>query len=133
MSDIGILGQDQPQNPETKAKNSRKKRSWTCDYFEEVDIKEQTGDKGEPLKRCRIIDANGNKCGTLYINDRSTGNAINHLLSEHEISKEGKRDNNQPTLPSIIKTRKHKESRQRELQQFLIDWIIEDLQPLYVV
>ncbi|CAB5388755.1 unnamed protein product [Rhizophagus irregularis] len=112
MSDIGILGQDQPQNPETKAKNR---------------------DKGEPLKRCRIIDANGNKCGTLYINDGSTGNAINHLLSEHEISKEGKRDNNQLTLPSIIKTRKHKESRQRELQQFLTDWIIEDLQPLYVV
>ncbi|CAI2186287.1 18095_t:CDS:2 [Funneliformis geosporum] len=63
------------------------------DYFEEVDIKEQTGDKGEPLKRCKVIDANGNKCGTIYINNGSTGNAINHLLSEYEMTKEGRKDN----------------------------------------
>jgi hypothetical protein len=58
-----------------------------------VDIKEQTSDKGESLKRCKIIDANGNKCGTFYINDGSTGNAINRLLSDHEISKDGKTNN----------------------------------------
>ncbi|CAI2188300.1 3819_t:CDS:2, partial [Funneliformis geosporum] len=98
-----------------------------------IDIKEQTGDKGEPLKRCKVIDANGNKCGTIYINNGSTGNAINHLLSEYEMTKEGRKDNNQKTLPFIIQTHKHKESRQRELRQFLTDWIIEDLQPLYVV
>jgi hypothetical protein len=40
---------------------------------------------------------------------------------------------NQTTLPSIVRVHKHKESRQRELHQFLTDRIIEDLQPLYVV
>src|SRR2546430_6495031 len=40
---------------------------------------------------------------------------------------------NQPTLPAIIKTQKYKENRQCELRQFLTDWIVEDLQPLYVV
>ncbi|CAB5372706.1 unnamed protein product [Rhizophagus irregularis] len=54
----------------------------------EVDIKEQASDKGEVLKRCKLTDAKGNKCRTLYINDGSTGNAINHLLNEHEILKE---------------------------------------------
>ena len=87
--------QDQPnpgRHPETRAKITRKKRSWTWDYFEEVDIKEQASDKGESLKRCKLTDTKGNKCETLYINDGSTGNAINHLLNEHEISKEGKLD-----------------------------------------
>ena len=32
-----------------------------------------------------------------------------------------------------MRTRKHKDNRQNELRQFLTDWIIEDLQPLYVV
>lgn len=41
-----------PSSPEEqqsskKAKNSRKKRSWTWEYFEEVDINEQTNNKGE--------------------------------------------------------------------------------------
>jgi hypothetical protein len=40
---------------------------------------------------------------------------------------------NQQTLQTIMRTRKHKENRQNELRQFLTDWIIEDLQPLYVV
>ncbi|PKC56505.1 hypothetical protein RhiirA1_473892 [Rhizophagus irregularis] len=99
----------------------------------EVDIKEQASDKGEVLKRCKLTDAKGNKCGTLYINDGSTGNAINHLLNEHEILKEGKINKNQTTLPAVIQAYKHKESRQCELRQFLTDWIIKDLQPLYVV
>ncbi|GBC33124.2 zinc finger BED domain-containing protein 4-like [Rhizophagus irregularis DAOM 181602=DAOM 197198] len=120
-------------HPKTKAKSSRKKRSWTWDYFEKVDIKEQASDKGEVLKRCKLTDAKGNKCGTLYINDGSTGNAINHLLNEHEILKEGKINKNQTTLPAVIQAHKHKESRQCELRQFLTDWIIEDLQLLYVV
>ncbi|CAI2174689.1 18403_t:CDS:2 [Funneliformis geosporum] len=39
----------------------------------------------------RILDANGNKCRTYYVNDGSTGNAINHLLNDHEITNEGKK------------------------------------------
>ena len=101
ITEIGDIGQDhieqdQPNpcgHPETKAKSSRKKRSWTWDYFEEVDINEKASDKGEPLKRCKLTDAKGNICGVVYINDGSTGNAINHLLHEHDISKEGKIDN----------------------------------------
>ena len=75
-----------------KAKSSWKKRSWTWDYFEEVDINEKVNDKGEPLKRCKLTDAKGNICRVIYINDGSIGNAINHLLHEHDISKEGKID-----------------------------------------
>ena len=75
-----------------KVKNSRKKRSWTWAFFEEVDITEQTNDKGEQFKRCKVLDNDGNKCGALYINDGSTGNAINHLLADHEITKDGKID-----------------------------------------
>jgi len=41
--------------------NTGKNRSRTWDYFEEVDVEEQTGSKGEPL----ILDTNGNK--TFYI------------------------------------------------------------------
>jgi hypothetical protein len=40
---------------------------------------------------------------------------------------------NQPTLLTIMHTHKHKENRQCELRQLLSNWIIEDLQPLYVV
>lgn len=61
--------------------------------FEKVDIKEQTGYKGESLKRCKIINANSDKCRALYINNGSTGNTINHLLNKYKISREGKRDN----------------------------------------
>ena len=32
-----------------------------------------------------------------------------------------------------MRVHKHKENRQTELRQFLTDWIINDLQPLYVV
>ncbi|CAG8631756.1 4064_t:CDS:2 [Funneliformis caledonium] len=65
------------------------------------DVK-QTNDKGEPLKRCKVLDTQGNKCETLYVNDSSTGNAINHLLTDHEISKNGKINNKQQTLPAIL-------------------------------
>lgn len=98
MSDIRQESQDQdhsrPSSPEElhpplkKTKHSQKKSSWTWEYFEEVDINEQTSDKGEPLKRCKILDADGKKCGAVHVNDGSTGNAINHLLSEHDITKE---------------------------------------------
>ena len=84
----GPGGDEEP--PLKKIKSSRKKRSWTWDFFEEVDITEQTNDKGEQLKRCKVLDNDGNKCGALYINDGSTGNAINHLLADHEITKDGK-------------------------------------------
>ena len=40
---------------------------------------------------------------------------------------------NQPTLSTVIQTQKHKESQQKELHQFLTDWIVENLQPLYVI
>lgn len=94
MGDNISQDHSRPSSPEEqiskRAKNSRKKRSWTWEYFEEVDIKEQTSDKGEPLKRCKVIDSDGKICGSVHVNNGSTGNAINHLLSEHEITKEGK-------------------------------------------
>ncbi|CAB4493300.1 unnamed protein product [Rhizophagus irregularis] len=85
------IRQDYPiPEPNKVEKTSRKKRSWTWEYFENVDIEEHKSDNGEPLKRCKVLDANGKKCGTLYVNDGSTGNAIIHLLNDHEITKEGK-------------------------------------------
>ena len=81
------IRQNQIPEPNKIVKTSRKKRSWTWEYFENVDTKERTGDKGEPLKRCKVLDANGKRCGTF---DGSTGNAINHLLNDHEITNEGK-------------------------------------------
>jgi hypothetical protein len=97
MSNIS-QDRSRPSSPEEqssskKAKNSRKKRSWIWEYFEVVDITEQTNDKGEELKRCKVLDSEDRKCGVVYVNDGSTGNAINHLLSEHEITKEGKINN----------------------------------------
>jgi hypothetical protein len=88
-NELSRLSSPDDDVPARRLKNNRKKRSWTWHYFEEVDVEEQTNDKGEQLKRCKILDANGRKCGALYVNDGSTGNAINHLLSEHEIVKEG--------------------------------------------
>lgn len=76
-----------------KAKGSRKKRSWIWNYFEDVNINERTNNKGEPLKRCKVLDAEEKKCGVVYINDGSTGNAINHLLSVHDITEDGKINN----------------------------------------
>jgi hypothetical protein len=97
MSDI-MQDHSRPSSPEEvpqskKAKSSRKKSSWTWEYFEEVDNNEQTSDKGELLKRCKILDADGNKCGAVHVNDGSTGNAINHLLSEHDITKDDRMKN----------------------------------------
>ena len=37
-----------------------------------------------------VLDSEGKKCGATHVNDGSTGNAINHLSSEHNISKGGK-------------------------------------------
>ena len=93
MSGITDIRQDhsRPSTPEKvptkRLKNNRKKRSWTWNYFEEVDIKEQISDKRESLKRYKVLDANGKKCETLYINDSLTGNTINHLLTDHEMVK----------------------------------------------
>ncbi|CAI2182295.1 11978_t:CDS:2 [Funneliformis geosporum] len=99
----------------------------------QIDYDEVTPES--PNKKIKVVlDANGNKCRTYYVNDGSTGNAINHLLNDHEITNEGKKiKSNQTTLPTIVKTQKHKESRQCELRQFLTDWIVNDLQPLFVV
>src|ERR1700761_7753096 len=100
MNDITDIRQDysRPSSSEEvpqskKAKGSQKKSSWTWEYFEEVDINEQTSDKGEPLKRCKILNADGKKCGAIYINDGSTSNAINHLSSEHDITKDDRMKN----------------------------------------
>ena len=69
-----------------------KKRSWIWEYFEKIDTKKKTSEKGESLKRCKVLDANENKYKTYYINDGSTENAINHLSNDHEITNEGKKN-----------------------------------------
>src|SRR5437762_14325818 len=44
-------------------------------YFEVVDVNEQTNDKGEQLKRYKVLDSEGKKCEAVYANDGSTENA----------------------------------------------------------
>ena len=96
------LSSPEEQLSSKKAKNFQKKRSWIWEYFKEVNINEQTNNKGEQLKRCKVLDAEGEKCGVVYANDGSTENAINHLLSEHEITKEGKINNVSNFLNLVI-------------------------------
>ena len=95
MSDIR-QDHSRPSSPEElpskKAKNSQKKTSWIWGYFEEVDINEQTSDKRKLLKQCKVLDTEEKMCGAVHVNNSSTGNAINHLLSEHDITREGKRN-----------------------------------------
>ncbi|CAI2200143.1 16827_t:CDS:1, partial [Funneliformis geosporum] len=56
-----------------------------------INIEERLIKKRESLKRCKVLDANGNKCETYYVNDGSTENAINQLLNDHEITNESKK------------------------------------------
>ncbi|PKB97393.1 hypothetical protein RhiirA5_433236 [Rhizophagus irregularis] len=44
----------------------------------------QISDKEKSLKRCKILSVDRKKCEAIHINNSSTSNAINHLLSEQD-------------------------------------------------
>ncbi|CAB5393665.1 unnamed protein product [Rhizophagus irregularis] len=47
--------------------------------------------------------------------------------------KDGEINKNQQTIQTVMRVHKHKDNRQKELHKILTDWIIDDLQPLYVI
>ncbi|CAG8699769.1 25818_t:CDS:1, partial [Racocetra persica] len=85
----------------TKSEINRAKNSWIWNYFElkELEIVKDTSedshnDSNEEIEKVLIIvcqykdTPTSPPCGTTYIRkDSSTGNAISHLRSKHDISK----------------------------------------------
>jgi hypothetical protein len=70
--------------------NKKPKTSWIWSYWEE----KTQNFKGE-LRQvivCKVVDTSDQiPCGKIYINSSgSTGNAINHLRNQHDITKDGK-------------------------------------------
>ncbi|EXX66656.1 zinc finger BED domain-containing protein 4-like [Rhizophagus irregularis DAOM 181602=DAOM 197198] len=59
------------------------------------------------------------------------GNGISHLWSVHKITKDGKQPADKQQKLDVIE--KHPEKRQNTFCQFLVNWIIDDLQPFSVV
>ena len=73
---------------EIDTKTKRKKTSWIWQYFKEEEI-EENGTKISIIK-CQEKDDDGEPCNKSYKNTgSSTGNAIHHLYSAHNLSKEG--------------------------------------------
>ncbi|GBC11094.2 zinc finger BED domain-containing protein 4-like [Rhizophagus irregularis DAOM 181602=DAOM 197198] len=62
----------------------------------------------------------------------STGILIDHLSGKHQITKETTKQNYVPPEFHGLKITPHKESRQIELRNLLISWIIFDTQPLNI-
>ncbi|CAG8744706.1 2744_t:CDS:2, partial [Racocetra fulgida] len=68
---------------------NRKEPSFTHEYFETT-----VNQKGEEVRVCKVINEDGEKCGTEYKNIRSsTGNLITHLRDTHEIVSQDDREN----------------------------------------
>ncbi|CAB5181546.1 unnamed protein product [Rhizophagus irregularis] len=83
-----------------------------------------------PTKRLKNSRKKGAGHGIIlkkWILKSKQGIKENHLKDDGEINK------NQQTIQTVMRVHKHKDNRQKELRKFLTDWIIDDLQPLYVV
>ncbi|CAB5112590.1 unnamed protein product [Rhizophagus irregularis] len=118
---------------ETDSKTA-KKTSWVWTYWDE-ETQEIKGVSRQVII-CKVIDAsNQTPCRKIYIKSSgSTGNAINHLRNKHDITKDGK--NNKPKDPDNQVTKSHKHysaKNQEESRQYLVDWIVDDIQPISVV
>ncbi|GBC50706.1 zinc finger BED domain-containing protein 4-like [Rhizophagus irregularis DAOM 181602=DAOM 197198] len=99
---------------------------WIWEYF----IK-GFNDKDELIIICQVEGEEGKKCNVKLKHDGSTGNGISHLWSVHKITKDGKQPADKQQKLDVIK--KHPEKWQNTLCQFLVNWIIDDLQPFSVV
>ncbi|CAG8601535.1 683_t:CDS:2, partial [Racocetra fulgida] len=65
------------------------KPSFTYEYFEIT-----VNQKGEEVQVCKVINEDGEKCGTEYKNvGSSTGNLITHLRDIHEIVSQDDKEN----------------------------------------
>ncbi|CAB5382472.1 unnamed protein product [Rhizophagus irregularis] len=110
--------------PSKKQKRTRKRTSWIWEHF----IKD-LNENNEPVIVCQVIKEDGTKCNVQFKHDGSTSNGNSHLWSAHQITKVGL----QPEEKQLNVIEKHTEKRQTELQQFLTNWIVDDLLPFSVV
>ena len=79
------MSQTNAENVASDSKSKRKKTSWIWQHFKEEEI-EENGIKISIIK-CQEKDDNGEPCNRSYKNTgSSTGNAIHHLYSVHNLS-----------------------------------------------
>lgn len=80
---------ESPVEPAEPA-NKRPKTSWIWAYWEEK-TQEFKGELRQVIV-CKVVDAaDQTPCGKTYVKSSgSTGNAINHLRNQHDITKDGK-------------------------------------------
>ncbi|CAB5350312.1 unnamed protein product [Rhizophagus irregularis] len=114
--------EDSIQPVRKKKKISRKKTSWIWEHF----IEGHT-DNDEPAIICQVEKENGTKCNVKLKHDSS---GISHLWSIHKMTNNGKQPDKQQKLNV---TEKYSEAQQDRLRQFLVNWVIDDLQPFSVV
>jgi len=79
----------------SKPRRTRPKTSWIWQHFKEEEI-EQNG-KNITVIKCQEINSDG-PCGVTYQNSgNSTGNAIYHLRTFHNLNKDGEIKESQET------------------------------------
>ncbi|CAG8652816.1 17929_t:CDS:2 [Gigaspora margarita] len=73
-------------------------------------------------------------CNTICNTDRSTGNIWDHLSSIHGITKDSNlKSKDQPKISIMFKTSATNLKCQTKQNQFLVEWIIDNVQALRVV
>ncbi|CAI2194585.1 13923_t:CDS:2, partial [Funneliformis geosporum] len=77
---------------------------------------------------------NQNICGKIYIQSRgSTSNATSHLRNWHRITKDDKINKSDDLEQDVIvHNRQYLKEKQQELRQFLVVWIIDDVQAINI-
>ncbi|CAG8458397.1 14901_t:CDS:2 [Funneliformis caledonium] len=78
-------------------------------------------DNGKTDTECVVKITNEKLYRRLYLSENSTSNLISHLARIHQITKNTKIEGNlvQTTITNTVKT--HKEVKQKELRQSLVD------------
>jgi len=78
---------------QTEPTNKKFKSSWIWNYWEEK-TQEFKGELRQVIV-CKVVDTPEQiPCGKIYVKvNGSTGNAINHLRNLHDITKDGKINN----------------------------------------
>ncbi|CAG8816749.1 15000_t:CDS:2, partial [Gigaspora margarita] len=83
-------------------------------------------EEGIRVAICKVETGKRKKYGTKYKISTSTSNCATHLNNVHGITEKQAKNN----LVSL--NIPHNESRQLELYQYLVDWIVSDFQPLTI-
>jgi len=86
---MNTLETESPVEPADSVNSKKHKTSWIWTYWDEK-TQEFKGEHREVIV-CKVIDnPNQVPCGKIYVKSSgSTGNAINHLRNQHDITKDG--------------------------------------------